>query len=114
MWQHKRGGPQERLLTGFPSAQGVEGDAAGFQVYLTPHQPMGPERIPGERVSQQLHRAMFGRAPQIDYVPPQGVLKVLPPPCGKRLPGWGRFDAGPGSPVVGGEIAGRPALEIGE
>jgi hypothetical protein len=103
MGQHKRGGPQERLLTRFPSAQGVEGDEAGIQVHLTSHQAMGPERIHGERVSQQL-----------DHVPPQGARKVLPPPCGKRPPGWGRFDAGPGSPVVGGEIARRPALEIGE
>jgi hypothetical protein len=106
MWQHKRGGPQERLLTRVPSAQGVEGDEAGIQVYLTPHQPMAPERIHGERVSQQLHRAMCGRAPQIDHGPPQGALTVLPPPCGKRPPGeplrcgpglsgGGRRDRGP-------------------
>jgi len=113
MWSHTRGGPQERWWTGFPSAQGVDGDEAGLQVYRTPHQPMGPERIHGARVSQPRHRAMCGRAPPIDDGPPPGVLKVLPPPWGKRPPGGGRGDASPGSPVVGGEIAGRPALEIG-
>src|SRR5437899_12064256 len=52
----KRCSPQERLLTGLPSAHGIEGNGARFQVYLTAHQPMRPEGINREGVSQQLHR----------------------------------------------------------
>ena len=112
--QYKRSGLQERLLTRFPSAQGVEGDAAGIQVHLTPHQPMRPERVHGKRVSQQLHRAMFGRAPQIDDLPPQRALEVPPPPDGKRPSRWSRFDADPGSLEVGGEIARRASVALGQ
>jgi hypothetical protein len=113
MWQHTRGGPPERLWPRFPSAQGVEGEAAGSQVHLTAHQPMGPERSPSERGPPQLHRTICGRAPPIDPGPPQWPLQALPPPGGKRPPGWGSFAAGPGALVVGGEIAGRPGLEGG-
>src|SRR5215216_6435519 len=112
--QHKRCGSQERLLTGLASAQSVECEAASFQVHLTAHQTMGPECSDGERVAQHLHSAMLRRASQIDHVPTQGGVEVSPPPLGQRPPRWGRVDARQRSPVVGGDVTGRPALEVSE
>jgi hypothetical protein len=112
--QHKRCRPQERLLTGLAAAQGIEGDAARLPIHFTAHQTRGPECSDRERVAQHLHGAMRSRAAQLDYVPTQGGGEVSLPPGGKRPPRWGRVDASHRSPVVGGEVTGRPAWEIRE
>ena len=77
-------------MVGLSAAEGIAADALRGEIDLTAHQPEAPEGIHREGAAEEMDRAVFGRAPDVDHQAPGRRLEIQVPGGRDGAPGGAR------------------------